>query len=370
MEIWHEDIDRVRYYCIDKSYRNAKGNPTHFKRRTTDPVIHAKHVMEASQLTAETSLTSSRFSECVSIYLDESGTGGFSQKCYTYASAELGRLYPDRPNFAVSYAQYCAKLESKYSVNTVNNYKTVVRSVCNYNYKTGRIKQPTVRDYNLKQGNQRERILSDTEILSIENKLREWDSHLLQPILFALKNPIRKSDLFNLKRSDLKMEIVDGERVWVVQFLAKKTRRTAKGIITTLPNIDTDFLNYTASLPGDCQWLFPMIGTAKNGEHTKLKPNTWRKIQDADRHWNSLLAACNIPDFHFHDLKHCAETYMLRQGYNYDEMRKLGIQMSPKTQKIYDNRSQLEIVAKKLSSQNVASEKNNDSGSSMFSGVS
>lgn len=359
MKIWHEDVKGVRWYFVDRAYRRGDGRSTHFKRKTTDPVQHARHVIEAQSITGECSLTSKRFAECISTYLDEHGPGGFSEACYARASRELGRLYPDKPNFAAAYAQYCAKLEASRdkAVNTVNNYKTVIRTVCNYAHKTGRCGAPSIRDYQLKKGNERDRILSPGEELAIENKLREWDSHLLQPFLFALRNPIRKRDLFNRRRDELKMELVNGQRIWVLQFVAHKTSRMKRTRITTLPNITREFLDYVSTLPGDCPWLFPMIGTKKNGIKTKLRPGKWRKILDADKHFNTLLRECGIQDFKFHDLKHCAETYMIRQGYHYEDLQKLGIQMSNKTQRIYDNRDQLEIVAARLGSTSVAPEK-------------
>jgi integrase len=350
MQIWHKDINGTRWYFVDRSYVRGDGKSTHYRRKTDDPVVHARQVIEAQSITGECSLTSKRFSECVAAYLSERGAGGFSAACYDRAVRELGRLFPDKNSFAAGYAQYAARLEaSDLAVNTANNYKIVVRSVCNYAHKTKRCCAPAVTDYCIRQGVQRSRVLSPGERLSLENKLREWDSHLLQPFLFALENPIRKTDLFNLRRDDLRLELVGGTRVWTIRFAAKKTRRKASRGITVLANISRELLEHAASLPGDCPWLFPMVGTERNGMHTKLKTGAWKKIIDADRHFNNLLDECNIHDFHFHDLKHCAETHMLKQGYHYEDMAKLGIQMSPKTQKLYDNRSQVEIVARVLS---------------------
>jgi len=347
MRIWHEDDHGTRWYYVDRAYVRADGKSTHYRRKTSDPVTHAKQVIEAQSITGECSLTSKRFSECVQTYLEERGNGGFSAACYDRAVQELGRLFPDKPSFAAEYAKYCARLElSGLAINTANNYKIVIRSVCNYAKKTGRCRESAVQDYRILQGNERSRILSASEQLTIENKLREWDSHLIWAFDFALRNPIRKRDLFNRKRSDLKREIVGGRMICTVKFVAQKTsggKRKEK--ITTLPNITPEFLEYESQLPPDCPWLFPMIGTERNGRVTKLKPGKWKKIIEPDRHFARLIEECGILDFTFHDLKHCAETYMIRQGYHYEDLRKLGIQMSEKTQRIYDNRSQVEIIA-------------------------
>ncbi len=348
MKTWfYDDETGRRYYCVDKSYKDGKGVTQHYRRKTTDPITHAKQVIEANSINGgDGSLTSKRFSECVSTYLQEKGPGGFSDICYRRASEELGRLYPDKNNFATAYSRYCFRLEaSDMAVNTVNNHKIVIRTVCNWAYKTARCGHPTVRDWQLKKGNERNRVLSINEALSIENKFRELDSHLLMPFLFSLKNPIRKRDLFKLPRTALKKEVRDGTLIYYVEFQAKKTKRHI--VTTTLPYIDSDFVRYEESLPADCPWLFPMVGTPRNGSVTQLQPGKWRKILDADRHFNTVLRGLGITDFKFHDLKHCAITYMLEHGYQYGDLGLLGIERSPKTQRLYDNRNQIDLIASK-----------------------
>ena len=81
--------------------------------------------------------------------------------------------------------------------------------------------------------------------------------------------------------------------------------------------VTPEFVAYEAGLPADCPWLLPMIGTEHNGRVTKLRPGVWKKIIEPDRHFARLIDECGISDFVFHDLKHCAETYMVRQGYHY-----------------------------------------------------
>ena len=42
-----------------------------------------------------------------------------------------------------------------------------------------------------------------------------------------------------------------------------------------------------------------------------------------------MLEEARIDDFHWHDLKHCAITWMLDNGYTERDLRNLGIQYSP-----------------------------------------
>lgn len=340
MKVWFEDDSNgVRWYYVDRSYRNGAGNPRHFRRKTKDLQQHLKNQIAALQITGESSLTSIRFRECVELYLNERGNGGFSESCYRKAVDELGRLYPDQQSFAAGYSMYCSRLEaSKLAVNTVNNYKIVIRTICNFAYKTGRCSMPSVREWRVNSGEERNRILSDGEKLRIENVMREIRSPLLPHFLFSLVNPIRKQDLLNLPRSALKIDVRSGRRVFRVELHQQKTWRRAKIKNTVLPNVDEAFADYEASLPADCPWLFPILLKDENG-----KIIGWHKTKQIRWRFKTILRLAGIEDFHWHDLCHCAVTHMARQGFSYNQMRKLGIK-STKTLQIYDNRSADEII--------------------------
>lgn len=330
-------------HCTQRHYRNAQGKPDKFLRKTRNFKKHLQNQIDAANVTHEGSLTSLKFSECVRTYLKEKGEGGFNTACFRRAVENLGNLYPDRKNFAAAYSLYRSKLTAgKFAKNTIKNHLIPIRSVCNYAVKTGRCGSVTVNDWEIEDGNSRERILSSGEELTLLNTLKRLDSPLLPHVCFSLVNPIRKRDIFGLTRDAIKTEILEDRIVRVVRFQARKTKKRVRS--TTLVNIDTEFFRYEAKLPPDCPFLFPIVGTEGNRRYTNLQPGEWRRVIDSDKHWNTVLREAGIHDFVWHDLKHCAETYMLRQGFSYDQMRKLGIQMSSKTQAIYDNRSGAEIA--------------------------
>lgn len=340
MKVWFEnDSNGVRWYYVDRGYRNGAGKPRHFRRKTKDSQQHLKNQVEALQITGASSLTSKRFSECVELYHKERGTGGHNKVCYRRASEELGRLYPDQRSFASAYSAYCSKLEaSKMAVNTAKNYKIIVRTVCNFAYKTGRCGVPTVREWRISFGEERSRILSDGEKLCIENVMRDIDSPLLPHFLFSLVNPIRKQDLLNLRRTALKVVVRNGHRVFRVELVQQKTARRAKIKTTVLPNVDEAFAEYEASLPSDCPWLFPLLVKDERGNVTG-----WYKVTDFKKRFKTILRRSGVEDFNWHDLCHCAVTHMVKQGFSYNQLQKLGIK-SPKVLKIYDNRSTEEII--------------------------
>jgi hypothetical protein len=38
MRIWHEDVEGVRWYYVGRAYVRGDGKPTHYRRKTSDPV--------------------------------------------------------------------------------------------------------------------------------------------------------------------------------------------------------------------------------------------------------------------------------------------------------------------------------------------
>lgn len=158
----------------------------------------------------------------------------------------------------------------------------------------------------------RDRILTPDEEARLLATLERNKSYLLTAVKFSLKNPIRKSDLISLTRENL-----NRFRPWI-HFFASKTR-TRKNRETVLPFMDDNLLTYFDGLPADCPYLFPR--GIQSGEYLPLG--------DFKKHWHTMLEESRIDDFHWHDLKHCAITWMLDNGYSERDLRNLGIQYSP-----------------------------------------
>lgn len=322
-------------WMVRVSYRPHSGAESKkIKRIAVGADDLALRIAEVRQLTSG-SLTARSFKECSEHYRGHKGYGSKAD-VFERNIRDLGAFKVDS-RFPARYYEYILKISQGRAVNTVNNYRICIRSVLNFAYKSGFINSQPIRDFGMQEMVSRDRIWSDDERTRILNNLRELDSYLLPAVEFASVNPVRKADLFNLKRKDLDMA------ARVVRLTAAKT-----GKVTTLPNVTDGLIRHAMSLPAGCQWLFPAYGTEKNGKTSKLKPGTWKKIIDADKHWNSVLTEAKVYDFHFHDLKACAETYMIHeQGYTYADLEKLGIQCSPKTQKVYDRRGAMDIVLKR-----------------------
>jgi len=193
--------------------------------------------------------------------------------------------------------------------NKLLKYSKVALNFC---VKRKVIKENPLQYFELLPETSRNRVLSDDECDRITNVMKRRDSYLYWPFIFSLKNPIRKGDFQSLTRDNF-----DWFKPWV-HFYPSKTRKK-KNRETYLPFLDSSLLSYFKSLPGDCPYLFPYID----------KKGNWHKLNDFRKHWYSILNEAKVSDFRWHDLKHCAITWILDNGYSERDLKNLGIQYSP-----------------------------------------
>ncbi len=158
----------------------------------------------------------------------------------------------------------------------------------------------------------RDRVLTEEETGKLLEVLEKQKSYLFWPLYFSLKNPIRRGDLESLTRDNL-----DFFKPWIHFYPSKTQNRKHRE--TCLPFIDERLLDYFRSLPPECNLLFPRID--KDGE---VHP-----LGEFKRHWHTILEEAGIQDFHWHDLKHCAITWILDNGYSDRDLKNLGIQYTP-----------------------------------------
>lgn len=196
---------------------------------------------------------------------------------------------------------------------TCNRLLVYSKTALSFCLKRGLISTNPLKGFSKLDEEERERVLNDDERIRLINVLEKNKSYLLMPVLFSLKNPIRKSDLVALGKENL-----DRFRPWV-HFRAAKTRRR-KQRETCLPFLDDRLLEHFDSLPAECPFLFPRAFEA--GE--------WQPLGDFKKHWHAMLREARIQDFHWHDLKHCAITWMLDAGYTDRDLKNLAIQYSTK----------------------------------------
>jgi hypothetical protein len=168
-----------------------------------------------------------------------------------------------------------------------------------------------VRDFGIRR-TFRDRVLTADERQRLENVMIQCGSHLYWSIRFAERRPIRShSDLWQLTRENL---ILFGEGAPYIRFDQGKT-----GLYTILPLVDMpDMVEYFRSvLPTDSAYLFP-----------RIDEGAWSHMGDPRWHFATLLRRAGIRDFHFHDFKRIATTFMIDNGYSADELIDLGIYAS------------------------------------------
>jgi integrase len=220
---------------------------------------------------------------------------------------------------------------------TLNRYRSVFRMVFNFAVNEGIVvKSPIEIKLDPEEG--RDRVWTVQERDKIFEALHTRNSWLRMAVYFSAFNPIRAGDLFGcekdsnnafnpgLRRGDFKPL-----KNWV-EFYAHKTKKN-KLRPTHLKQIDAEIREYFDSLPGDCPFLFPRI----------YKDGSWKQViarrgyREYDAEWEAVLTLAEVESFHWHDLKHCAITYLLDNGYTELALKNCGIQYSSEMIKRYYN---------------------------------
>jgi integrase len=213
---------------------------------------------------------------------------------------------------------------------TMNRYIAAAKIVLNFAAKLGKVtglQDNPLRGFSCTRELGRDRVWSAEERRRIFAALADLKSYLYWPVYFCQWNPIRRGDLFRLTRDNLDRE---GKRI---HFYPSKTRHRVNRE-TFLPFIDKALWDYFDSLPADCPFLFPRLLRRRG------KVVGWHQVTDPDTHWHTVLrqtevrdpvdetkvAVPAVADFHWHDLKHCAVTWMLDSGYTEVDIKALGIQ--------------------------------------------
>jgi len=182
----------------------------------------------------------------------------------------------------------------------------------NFCFKRGLIERNPLACFGRLPEHGRDRVLTEEETGRMLEIMEKQKSYLYWPFYFSLKNPIRRGDLERLTRDNL-----DFFKPWIHFYPSKTQDRRHRE--TCLPFIDAPLLDYFRSLPPECDLLFPRVD--KDGD---IHP-----LGEFKKHWHAILEEAGVKDFHWHDLKHCAITWILDNGYTDRDIKNLGIQYTP-----------------------------------------
>lgn len=217
------------------------------------------------------------------------------------------------------------KYQGKYrSTATINRFRSVFSMVLNHAKTEGVVSSDSVLiKFNRKREKGRDIIWTPEQRAKIFEVMEATKSWLLYAVYFSQFNPIRASDLFGNKRDGnpgLRKHNWNKEANWI-QFYASKTDEEF-GKYTYLKQLDETLRRYLYSLPDSCDHLFPKI--SPDGICTPID----HLHQGYKNEWKRIRTKAGVPDLHFHDLRHCAETFLLQKGYTRDYLKECNIHRS------------------------------------------
>lgn len=217
------------------------------------------------------------------------------------------------------------------SETTINRYKSVFRMIFQHAVKVRALPPDHIAadyDFDFAYEEGRDRVWTEDEKERIFQAMEELDSWLKYAVYFASVNPIRASDLFgNAKEGNpgLRRRDYDPLKNWVA-FLASKTGKSRRAKAdkrrpTFLKQIDDKLRDYFSSIPKTCDHLFPKM---QNGFCMPID----KLFQGYRNEWERICKKAKVHGLRFHDLKHCAITYLLDHGYTERDLKQCGIQYS------------------------------------------
>lgn len=203
---------------------------------------------------------------------------------------------------------------------TRNHYVVVAKTAYNFAIGSGKLKEmreSPLKNWKKETEEPRDRVWTEEERKVIFAVLEKRKSHLLMAVYFCAMNPIRRGDLINLTRANFSFNQFNPLASFV-HFLPSKTRKK-KRIEACLPCLDQRLVDYFNAMPADCPLLFPRFDA----------DGRWHSLGDFKREWHAVLKEAGVKGLTWHDLKHCAITWMLDAGFKELDLRNLGIQYSP-----------------------------------------
>jgi len=314
---------------VDVGYRGPNG-PTHISR-VVEPA-------EANRTERDLKNRSLKFRDLIAITLRENNGAG-KLDLYKKIERDLGNEIVDSEGFfADRVEQYMQDREDEgLAENTLANYAGVIMRVLNRAKKKRQYQNIVLPELEYSR-KFRDRVRTAAEVERMNAFMDKIHSHLKPSIHFAERNPIRgRSDQWNLTRDNLK---ITSQYPPYIEFQATKTakKKPQSTYLVELDDLDLQYFDWVKVTFPDCPYLFPGFYQDRFGKWS------WWKMGNPRRHFAYICNKSNVVDFHYHDLKHEAITYMLhvrdnsgKLKYSVQDLKDLGIQFSDRAIKVYLN---------------------------------
>ncbi len=219
------------------------------------------------------------------------------------------------------------RIKSKRTGATVNRYLASLSSCFTYGVKTLQWveKNPCFNVAKSEESKGRVRFLSDDELVALL-KVCELHKDLYLAVVLALTTGARQSEVMTLRYSQ-----IDFNRKVIT------LHDTKNGDKRALPLVSSAFtlLQERAKVRSlaDVR-LFPPTQLAKKSDYLDLR-----------QPWEKALKAANITDFHWHDLRHTAASYLVMSGVSLVEVSKILGHRTMQMVSRYSHLSEPHIVA-------------------------
>lgn len=315
--------DGRKQYIYD--YRGPNG-PNHVKGILNNPnptiaeITRFKTALIEKAENRSLKSQGTRFEDAVDITVKKNKGAGM---IWVYNRIKRDLAGPMDLSFIGRYDLYIETLEEEEkSDNTISNHKSAIQTTLNTAFKKRMINDIPVRDFGIKR-RFRDRVLDKLERQNLENTMLTQKHFLYWSVRLAEVRPIRsRSDLWHLTRDNLKLV---GDGAPYIHFTAKKTDNRERVLKPKVPLIEhPEILEYLKNgIPDDCPLLFPRIlGWVDSvSDFESMRNSRWEPMGDPGYHFRALLEDANISDFHFHDFKRMATTYMIDdEGYSADDL--------------------------------------------------
>ena len=258
--------------------------------------LEEKAETDASSRDATSSLTT--FSECVEYYKSFSESWWSGRRHLERVDKELGECNVSeiQEGYDRMYNYLKTQLsvrKTKYSSGTLNRLSQRVQAVISFCKEKEVINSSvTLKITKLKEV-ARDRVLTDKEVKSLFEAIDEFRPYLRPIIQFSIQVPSRKSELINLRRSDI--DVVNQ-----VVRIRIGTTKNGKGITKPIP---PNMVDYFSVIPEESEFAFYR---EDKGEYKQLK-----SMRNA---FDFVLDKAGINNFRHHDLRHISSSRLLHMG--------------------------------------------------------
>jgi len=238
------------------------------------------------------------FGEVLKFYLERHDVGR-SMCCFSKMIADLGET--PIPCLRERFDRYLQLLKISKGKRTgrplrngtINRYIAWAKSALNFAMKHGMIKENPVAMFDKMKEVPRDVVLSTLDRQRLLNVIEREAPHLSPIVRYAMQVPCRRSELIRMTVDDLDL---------FNHCIRVRNGGTKNGAGIWKP-IPPDMQGYFQSLPAGCRFLF-----------YRQHEGSFYGLGDFKKAWNRCLRIAKIPDFRFHDTRHCAATALIDNG--------------------------------------------------------